>query len=83
MLAAVEDEEKVKGFNAIFSLLVLFLSPLTFSRGVLCSMDSMRALEGGQGKVGEILLGPPTGHMNKPTPHSVTHCNKAMSGAGI
>lgn len=37
MLAAVEDEEKVKGFNAIFSLLVLFLSPLTFSRGVLRS----------------------------------------------
>lgn len=75
-VAGVEDRKRSRGL-VLFFLLVLFVSPLTFlrggQRGRCVPMDSMRARKRGQGKVGEILLGPPTGHMNKPTPYSVTH----------
>jgi hypothetical protein len=68
--------KKSRGLELIL-FLVLFVSPLTFlsggHAGCCVPMDSMTALEG---KVGEILLGPPAAaghHINKPTPYSVTH----------
>jgi hypothetical protein len=74
---------KDQGISVLF-FLVLFLSPLTFVEEDRCvPMDSLRALGGGQGKVGEILLGPPTAHMNKPTAYSVAHQHKPASGSRI
>lgn len=86
LLAAVEDAEKVKVFSVISSLGFVCISSDFFegrTEGCCVPMDSMRALERGQGKVGEILLGPPIGHMNKPTP-TVSHASTSYrSGAGI
>jgi len=63
--ARVEDRKRSRGL-VLFFLLVLFVSPDFFEGRTERCCVPMRALER------EILLGPPTGHVNKPTPYTST-----------